>query len=33
MRPLARRVLEEKLTDQKEIKRLIKEWRADHLRA
>ena len=30
---LARRVLDEKLTDQKEIKRLIKEWRADHLRA
>lgn len=30
---LARRVLDEKLTDQKAIKRLIKEWRADHLRA
>jgi hypothetical protein len=30
---LAKRVLDEKLTDQKEIKKLIKEWRADHLRA
>ena len=30
---LARRVLDERLTDQKAIKRLIKEWRADHLRA
>ena len=30
---LARRVLDESLTDQKAIKRLIKEWRADHLRA
>jgi len=30
---LARRVLDEKITDQKEIKKLIKEWRADHLRA
>ena len=30
---LARRVLDEKLTDQKAIKGLIKEWRADHLRA
>ena len=30
---LAKRVLDEKITDQKEIKNLIKEWRADHLRA
>jgi len=30
---LAKRVLDEKLTDQKEIKKLIREWRADHLRA
>jgi hypothetical protein len=30
---LARRVLDEKITDEKEIKKLIKEWRADHLRA
>ena len=29
---LARRVLDEKITDQKEIKKLIREWRADHLR-
>lgn len=30
---LAKRVLDEKITDEKEIKKLIKEWRADHLRA
>jgi hypothetical protein len=30
---LAKRVLDEKITDQKEIKKLIKAWRADHLRA
>jgi len=30
---LARRVLDERITDQKVIKGLIKEWRADHLRA
>lgn len=30
---LAKRVLDEKITDEKEIKKLIKEWRADYLRA
>ena len=30
---LARKVLDEKLEDQKAIKRLITSWRADHLRA
>ncbi len=30
---LARRVLDEKLTDRKTIKRLIKRWRPDYLRA
>ena len=30
---LAKRVLDEKITDQKEIKKLIMEWRADYLRA
>jgi hypothetical protein len=30
---LARRVLDEKLEDQKSIKRLVKNWQADHLRA
>ena len=30
---LARRVLDEQLTDQQAIKQLIKDWRADHLRA
>lgn len=30
---LARRVLDERLTDDKQIKGLITEWRADHLRA
>jgi hypothetical protein len=30
---LARRVLDEKITEQKAIKQLIKEWRADYLRA
>ncbi len=30
---LARRVLDEQLTDQKVIKGMIKDWRADHLRA
>jgi hypothetical protein len=30
---LAKRVLDEKLTDQKVIKAMIKDWRADYLRA
>ena len=30
---LAKRVLDEKITDEKAIKQLIREWRADHLRA
>jgi hypothetical protein len=30
---LARRVLDEKLTDRKAIKRLVQDWRADDLRA
>jgi hypothetical protein len=30
---LARRVLDEQISDDKAIKRLIKEWRADYLRA
>jgi len=30
---LARKVLDEKLTDRKAIKRLIKDWQADYLRA
>jgi Family of unknown function (DUF6526) len=30
---LAKRVADEKLNDRKAIKRLIKDWRADHLRA
>ena len=30
---LARKVLDEKLTDRKAIKQLIKNWKADHLRA
>jgi hypothetical protein len=30
---LARRVLDEKIADQKQIKELVKEWRPDHLRA
>jgi hypothetical protein len=30
---LARRVLDEKIADQKQIKALVKEWRADYLRA
>ena len=30
---LARRVLEERLTDKDQIKQLVREWRADHLRA
>jgi hypothetical protein len=30
---LARRVLDEKIDDQKQIKALVKEWRADYLRA
>jgi uncharacterized membrane protein YciS (DUF1049 family) len=30
---LARRVLQEKLTDRKVIKQLIQNWKADHLRA
>lgn len=30
---LARRVLDEKITDAKAIKQLVREWRADHLRA
>jgi len=30
---LAKRVLDEQIADQKEIKKLVKEWRADHLRA
>jgi hypothetical protein len=30
---LARKVLDDNLTDQKAIKRLIKNWQADHLRA
>jgi Family of unknown function (DUF6526) len=30
---LARRVLEERIADQKAIKAMIREWRADHLRA
>jgi len=29
---LAKRVLDEQITDQKAIKRMIKEWRADYLR-
>jgi hypothetical protein len=30
---LARKVLDEKLTDRKAIKRLVKDWQADYLRA
>jgi hypothetical protein len=30
---LARKVLDEKLTERKAIKRLVQNWRADHLRA
>jgi hypothetical protein len=30
---LARTVLDEKITDQKAIKRMVKDWRADHQRA
>ena len=30
---LARKVLDDKLTDRKQIKLLVKNWRADHLRA
>lgn len=30
---LARRVLDEQITDTKVIKQLVREWRADHLRA
>jgi len=30
---LARRVLEEKMTDRKAIKKMVKNWRADYLRA
>jgi uncharacterized protein DUF6526 len=30
---LARKVLDEKLDDRKAIKRLVKDWQADHLRA
>ena len=30
---LAKRVLDERIADEKAIKQLIKEWRADHLRA
>ncbi len=31
--PLTRKVLDEKLTDRKAIKQLVKNWRADNLRA
>jgi hypothetical protein len=30
---LVRQVLDENLTDRREIKRRIREWQADHLRA
>jgi hypothetical protein len=30
---LARKVLDDKITDQKAIKQMVKSWRADHLRA
>ena len=30
---LARRVLDEKIADPKAIKQMVREWRADHLRA
>jgi hypothetical protein len=30
---LARKVLEEKLTDRKVIKKLVRDWQADYLRA